>query len=47
MAKRTYVGNAIVSEYNPETFSKNIDRICKANTQLVPEITFRTHVHNN
>ena len=47
MAKRKYVGNAIVSEYKQETFSKNIDRVCKANEQFVPEITFRTHVHNN
>lgn len=47
MAKRTYVGNAIVSEYSQSTFMKTVDRICKENTQFVPEITFRTHVHNN
>ena len=47
MVKRTYVSNAIVSEYNQSMFSKTVDRICKNNTQFVPEITFRTHVHNN
>lgn len=47
MAKRTYVGNAIVSEYKQGTFSKAVDSICKDNAQFVPEITFRTHVHNN
>lgn len=47
MVKRMYMGNAIVSEYNTSTFSESVDRICKANNQFVPEITFRTHVHNN
>lgn len=47
MAKRTYVGNAIISEYNQEAFGKTVDRICKENKQFVPEITFRTHIHNN
>ena len=47
MGKRVYVGNAIVSEYNQSTFSKTEDSICKDNKQFVPEITFRTHVHNN
>ena len=45
MAKRTYVGNAIISEYNQEAFGKTVDRICKENKQFVPEITFRTHTH--
>lgn len=47
MAKRKYVGNTIVSEYNQSTFIKTVDRICQENNQFVPEITFRTHVHNN
>ena len=47
MVKRRYVGNVIVSEYNQSEFGKTVDRICQENVKFVPEITFRTHVHNN
>lgn len=47
MAKRTYMGSAIISEYNQSTFGQVVDHICQENKQFVPEITFRTHVHNN
>lgn len=47
MAKRKYVGNAIIAEYDQSNFGKTVDSICQKNIQFIPEITFRTHVHNN